>query len=130
MSSWFGGSNKKNEESSSSSTETGFMDQNDYVPYSPAGGGGGGGNNAAVELQQFTMALQQQMAVHQVIGQITEKAFSVCVPASRDNKLSGKEVACIHSVTNKWLDCNEFMMGRLARKAQQQAGGSGQQQFG
>jgi Tim10/DDP family zinc finger len=130
--SWFGGGNKKE----SSSSETGYMDQpHDYVPYSSGSGSSsmpatGGSSSAASELQQFTLGLQQQLLIQQAIGDMSEKAFKVCIAASRDNKLSGKEVACIHSVTNKWIDCNEFLMGRLARKAQQQqqqAGGGGTQ---
>jgi hypothetical protein len=33
-----------------------------------------------------------------------------------------QEVACISSATNKWLDANEFLAGRLQLKQQKAAG--------
>jgi hypothetical protein len=122
--SWFGGGSKKEE----SQGEKGFSDapmdmqQHSSGPNLMAGGGGG---NGVAEFQQFSAALQQQMLVQQVITDLNHKAFLKCVEKSRDSTLTGKEVACIHASTNKWLDSNELMMGRLAKK-QQQASGGGQ----
>lgn len=119
--SWWGGG-KKDEDPVE---EKGFTDPAaagfDSSPNLMASGGGGGGG-AAADFQQFSMALQQQMLVQQAITDMAHRSFTKCVSNSRDSKLSGKEVACIHSATNKWLDSNEFMMGRLAKKQQQAAG--------
>lgn len=79
----------------------------------------------ASEFQQFSMALQQQMLVQNVITELSDKAFQ-CVTACKNEQLTGKEVACIQAITNKWLDTNEFMMGRVQKKSQQQQ----QQHFG
>ena len=120
--SWWGGS--KDEDPVE---EKGFSDgaaaSFDSSPNLMASGGGGGGGGAA-EFQQFSMALQQQMLVQQVITDLAHKAFTKCVSSSKDSQLSGKEVACIHAATNKWLDSNEFMMGRLAKKQQQASSAS------
>ena len=81
--------------------------------------GGAGGN----DLQDFSMAIQQQMIVQQVISKLTDQAFRKCITSKPSDSLSGSQVACIHSTVNKWMDTNEFMMGRLAKKQQQQGGG-------
>ena len=88
-------------------------------------GGGGGGGASASDFQQFTMAIQQQMVVQQAITDLTDKAFMKCITQNKDGHLTGKEVACIHATTNKWLDANEYMVGRLARKQQQASGQHG-----
>ena len=114
--SWFGrGSSQKEEEPA----EKGFVDDAGFggdlgsaVPSSSAG---------MSDFTQFSVALQQQVLVQQVITELSHKAFVMCATQSKDSKLSGREVACIHAATNKWLDCNEFMLGRLAKKQQQQA---------
>jgi hypothetical protein len=118
--SWFGGGSKKEP-----TQEKGFLDSdeahfNASVMSGGAGGGGGGGGGLA-EFQEFSMAIQQQMIVQQAITEMCDKSFQKCVASAKDAQLSGREVACIHAVTNKWLDTNTFMLGRLAKKQQQQA---------
>ena len=90
------------------------------VDISSLGGGSmeGGGGAGLAEFQQFSIALQQQMVVQQVISDVTQRAFDKCVTKMNDPKLGGKEVACIHAVTNKWLDSNEYMNGRMTKKQQ------------
>jgi hypothetical protein len=81
------------------------------------------GTGGLSEFQEFSLALQQQILIQNVITDLSERAFTKCCgSASRENKLTGKEVACIHAATNKWLDCNELLMGRMAKKQQQAAG--------
>lgn len=127
--SWWGGGSKSNEpDTTSQGSSFGGGSDFDSSPNMYSSGGSGDGGSSMQELQQFSIGLQQSVLVQQVITDLTQKAFTACIPVSRDNKLSGKEVACIHSTTNKWLDCNEYMMGRLARKAQ--AGGGSEKQFG
>lgn len=125
--SWFGGGSSKKEESSN---EKGFLDSADHsfsaggsVDASSLGAGAAGGLS---EFQEFSMAIQQQMVVQQAITDLSDKAFQKCITSTKDSQLSGREVACIHSITNKWLDSNQYMVGRLAKKQQQQssAGGS------
>lgn len=88
-----------------------------------AGSGGGGGMS---DIQQFGLALQQSILIQQVITDLSQKAFEKCCSSStRDSSLTGKEVACISAATNKWLDANEFLAGRLQMK-QEKAAGSGQ----
>lgn len=66
--------------------------------------------------------VQQQILIQAAITDMTDRAFIKCVTSTiKDGHLTGKEVACIQSSTNKWLDTNELLMGRLARKSQQQA---------
>ena len=121
--SWWGGGSKKEEPPS----EKGFLDDStssggfDSGPNLMDGGDGAGMS----EFQQFSVALQQQIMVNQVITDVAHKAFEkCCTSSSRDSKLTGKEVACIHAATNKWLDTNEFLAGRLGRKQQQAASGT------
>lgn len=79
------------------------------------------------EFQEFSVQLQQQVLVQTVITTLAHKAFEKCCASSaRDGQLTGKEAACIAAVTNKWLDANEFLAGRLQRKQQQ----ASSQQFG
>lgn len=90
----------------------------------------GGGEDALMssatglgDLQQFSLALRQQIMVQTVINQLTDKAFEKCITGKPGSDgLTGKEVACVNATVCKWLDTNEFMHGRLARKM----GGGGQ----
>lgn len=122
--SWFGGGNKKEEPAEKSFLADGGADLGGHDAHVPLGGGGG---NAMQEIQQFGAALQQQILIQQVITEMSDRAFTKCVSSSsmKDPQLTGKEVACIQAATNKWLDTNEFLMGRLARKQQQQAQAAG-----
>ena len=116
---WFGGSDSAPQggEKSFASDDLG----GNFEPMSAPMGGG-----AASEFQQFSVGLQQQLLVQQAITDIADRAFMKCITSNKENALNGKEVACISAVTNKWLDTNEFMAGRLQRKSQKQQ----QQQFG
>jgi len=120
--SWFGGGKKKTEP-----MEKGFADTGDFgaassfdASSSPLGGGGGAGGGMA-EFQQFSMAIQQQVLVQQAITDLSDRAFQKCISGNKisDGELSGRDVACIHAVTNKWLDTNQYMIGRLSKKQQQ-----------
>jgi hypothetical protein len=123
--SWFGLGGGGNKEEDTGSSEKGFMDgaaDDHFASSVPMQGGGSG----MADFQQFSMALQQQMLIQTVITDLTQRSFEKCVTsATKDPKLSGREVACIYSITNKWLDSNELMMGRLAKKQQ----AASQQQF-
>ena len=89
------------------------------------GVGGGGGGMSASDMQQFAASIQQQALVQGIITDITEQALEKCLTATpKDSKLSGTQVACIHSTVNKWMDTNEFMNGRMGAKAQQQQQGA------
>lgn len=113
--SWFGGGSKKE-----GAEEKGFVD-NDEAHFNStvlSGGGGGGGGGGLAEFQEFSMAIQQQMVIQQAITELCDKSFQKCITSTKDSTLTGKEVACVASVTNKWLDCNTFMIGRLAKKGQ------------
>ena len=86
--------------------------------------GGGGGGMSATDMQQFAANIQQQALVQGIITDITEQALEKCLTGTpKDGKLSGTQVACIHSTVNKWMDTNEFMNGRMGAKAQQQQQG-------
>jgi Tim10/DDP family zinc finger len=130
---WFGGgSSSDSSNHDSPSSERGFSELGggsaSYDSPSFGGGGGGAANSGMQEFQDFSVQLQQQVLVQTVITDLSHKAFEKCCASSstRDGHLTGKEVACIAAVTNKWLDANEFLAGRLQRKQQQAAG----QQFG
>lgn len=119
--SWWGGSKEEPK-------EKGFVaDDANAFHGSDIGGGasyGGGGAGGLSEFQQFSIGLQQQMVVQQAITDLSDRAFQKCITSTKDAELSGREVACIHAVTNKWLDSNQFMVGRLAKKQQQAASSS------
>lgn len=68
------------------------------------------------DMQQFSMALKQQMMVQTVINQLTDKAFEKCITGKPGDSLGGRDAACVNAVVCKWLDTNEFMTGRLERK--------------
>jgi hypothetical protein len=117
--SWFGGGSKKE-----STQEKGFLDSdeaqfNSSVLSGGGAGGGGAGAGGLAEFQEFSMAIQQQMVIQQAITEMCDKSFQKCISSTKDSQLSGREVACIHAITNKWLDTNTFMIGRLAKKQQQ-----------
>ncbi|KAL9190704.1 hypothetical protein ACHAXT_000410 [Thalassiosira profunda] len=67
------------------------------------------------DMQQFSMALRQQMMVQTVINTLTDKAFEKCIARPGDS-LTGKEAACVNATVCKWLDTNEFINGRMERK--------------
>jgi hypothetical protein len=115
---WFDGGGSSG--SSSPSSEAAYGDSSHSFAPSSYGGGGGGGSSGLSEFQEFSMQLQQQMVIQQVMTELAQKAFDKCCPtASRDSQLSSKEAACVAATTTKWLDANEFIVGRLARKQQQ-----------
>uniref|UniRef100_A0A7S4R3S7 Mitochondrial import inner membrane translocase subunit n=1 Tax=Ditylum brightwellii TaxID=49249 RepID=A0A7S4R3S7_9STRA len=120
---WFGGSSSGSDSSASSSSDfssnTDFTsaDESDFGSSSASLGGGGGGGVS--DIQQFSVALRQQIVVQQVITSLTDTAFERCITGKPGENLSSKETACIHASVAKWLDSNEFMMGRLAKKQQQ-----------
>jgi hypothetical protein len=73
------------------------------------------------ELQQFGEQLQQQVIIQQAITDMSDTAFLKCITSKPNTpKLTGREVACVYSATNKWLDANEYLVGLLAKKGQQQ----------
>jgi hypothetical protein len=109
--SWFGGGSKDSEPEQSYSS----MDNSGYDA-APSGGGGG----SMAEFQEFAQQIQQQTMIQQAVTDMSDKAFLKCINSTKDSKLTGREVACIYSVTNKWLDTNEYMVGRLSKKGQQQ----------
>lgn len=117
--SWFGLGGGNNSDGSSE-PEKGFSDTGgegfSSSPASlPTAGAGG-----AAEFQQFSVGLQQQLLVQTVITDLTHRAFEKCCNSTtRDPSLTGREVACIHAATNKWLDTNEYLAGRLSKKQEQ-----------
>jgi len=115
MVSWFGGGDSKEDPSEKS------FASDDHVALGETSGNMLAGGGGASEFQQFSMGLQQQLMVQTVITDLTDRAFIKCITSCKDSKLSGKEVACIQAATNKWLDTNEYLMGRLQKKQQQAA---------
>jgi Tim10/DDP family zinc finger len=107
--SWFRGKQDKQEAS------FGAEDVHHEAPVMQTGGG------SLADLQEFSLGVQEQVVIQQVITDMADKAFVKCIAAFKDPKLSGREVACIAAVSNKWLDTNSFLEGRMARKMQQQA---------
>jgi len=67
------------------------------------------------EMQQFATAIQQSAMIQSTITTLSEKAFEACI-TKPGSSLSGKEAACVQAVTMKWLDTNQFMVGRLQKK--------------
>ena len=110
----------KEKSDESQSAEKNFSDGSaafaqDSVPISapsssPSAGGG------LQEMQQFAMAMQQRVILEATITTLAEKAFVACITKPSDS-LSGSEVSCIHAVTNKWLDTNQFLVKRMEKKA-------------
>ena len=124
---WFGGgSSDESSSSSSTSAPSGFSDDSSLYSSSPNMYGSSSSSSSGLqEFQEFSVALQQQVLVQSVITDLTHKAFEkCCTSATTSNTLTGKEAACISAITNKWLDSNEFLAGRLQRKQQQASGGS------
>mmetsp|Transcript_109712 Transcript_109712/g.317225 ORF Transcript_109712/g.317225 Transcript_109712/m.317225 type:complete len:122 (+) Transcript_109712:148-513(+) len=114
---WWGGSSEEPSAPKDFTTddESAFSDANNIMT-SAAGAGGGSG---ASELQQASMVIQQQLLVQQVINDLSDRSYEKCVTSKPSEQLSGSQVACIKATVNKWLDTNEFMTGRLAKKSQQ-----------
>ena len=118
--SWFGGGGSSSSGSSSNSSSSDFS-HDDSVGYSDSGSGSGGGGmgSAMAELQQAGMVLQQQMLVQQVINDLSDRSYEKCITSKPSDTLSGSQVACVRATVNKWLDTNEYITGRLAKKQQQ-----------
>lgn len=120
---WFGGS----DDNSSGGGETSFT-SDDAAGFGSAGtnmmaSGGGGAtsaSSAAAEMQQMSMMLQQQMLVQQVINDLSDRSYEKCITSKPSETLTGSQVACVKATVNKWMDTNEFITGRLEKKAQQQ----------
>ena len=113
---WFGGDSN---ESSSSQGEVDFSSSDELrmsssIPTPPSAGASG-----MSEMQQMGMVLQQQRMVQQVINDLSDRSYEKCVTSKPSDTLNGSQVACIKATVNKWLDTNEFITGRLAKKSQQ-----------
>jgi len=125
---WFGGGSDDSSKTTTSPASKDFTSTDEAAfsnsMSSPGGSystsasvGGGGGGSAVEELQAFSMQLQEQLLVQQAIQQMTSMGFDKCIDKPGE-ALSGREVACIHATVGKWLDSNEFLMGRLQKKQQ------------
>ena len=99
---------------------SGFTSSDNFASSSSLGGGGDDPMMSQAtglgDMQQFTLALRQQMMVQTVINTLTDKAFEKCITGKPSDSLSGKEAACVNATVCKWLDTNEFMNGRMERK--------------
>ena len=114
--SWWGGGSK--EESSTSNQDFALGDDSHFSSESSTNIMSGGGTGAQ-ELQQASVMIQQQMIVQQVINDLSDRSYEKCITSKPSESLSGSQAACIKSTVNKWLDTNEFITGRLAKKSQQ-----------
>eukprot|EP00557_Chaetoceros_sp_GSL56_P005071 CAMPEP_0176498514 /NCGR_PEP_ID=MMETSP0200_2-20121128/12366_1 /TAXON_ID=947934 /ORGANISM="Chaetoceros sp., Strain GSL56" /LENGTH=125 /DNA_ID=CAMNT_0017896735 /DNA_START=55 /DNA_END=432 /DNA_ORIENTATION=+ len=74
-----------------------------------------GAGGAAAEIQQFGVAIQQQMLIQHTITNLSDKAFEACITKPGES-LSGREAACVQAVTLKWLDTNQFLVKRMEKK--------------
>ena len=116
---WFSGSSG-DDSPPKSYDESSFGDSGGHFDSSAARGGGGGGGGGGADMRQLAASIQQQTMVQQIITDITNEAMAKCITgAPKDGKLTSSQVSCVHSTTNKWMDTNEFMNGRMAAKAQQ-----------
>jgi hypothetical protein len=113
--SWWGGGSK--EESKPKDFTSG--DESDFAESTNIMSASGGGGSGAQELQQASIIIQQQLLVQQVINDLADRSYEKCVTSKPSDNLSGSQAACINSTVNKWLDTNEFITGRLAKKSQQ-----------
>ena len=125
---WFGG-DSSNESADSGRAETKSFTSDDVGDFDRGGtnmmsasssGGGAGASGGAAELQQMSMVLQQQMLVQQVINDLSDRSYEKCMTAKPTETLTGSQVACVKATVNKWLDTNEFITGRLGKKAEAQ----------
>ena len=121
----FWGSSTKEDEQSTSKDFT-SMDESSFAASSSnfAPSSGGGASSAAADMQQFSLALRQQVLVQTVITNLADQAFGNCITGKPGDSLSGKEAACIHATVNKFMDTNDFIMGRLAKKSQRAQSGA------
>ena len=103
-------------------SEQSFSDSSGSFESGPDMSSGGTAGLGGGEMQQFALQMRQQMMVQQVINNLSDKAFEKCMTSRPGDSLSGKEAVCVHATVNKWLDTNEFLMGRLQKKQQAQAG--------
>ena len=97
--------------------ESAFSSQSDMSSFPSSGSPAGG---AGAELKQFALALQQQVVVQEVMNKLTAQAFERCITGKPGESLRGSEISCIHATVGKWLDSNDFMIGRLGKKSQSQ----------
>lgn len=116
---WFGGSSSDAASSSSAST-TDFRseDTNSFQGLSSSNFATPSSSSNTQELERFSVALQHQILVQTVITGMADTAFNRCIQGKPGESLSGRDVACIHATVGKWLDTNDFMFGRMAKKEQ------------
>mmetsp|Transcript_18199 Transcript_18199/g.25890 ORF Transcript_18199/g.25890 Transcript_18199/m.25890 type:complete len:119 (+) Transcript_18199:133-489(+) len=110
---WFGGGSSSNNTASSSSADFTSEDTSSFGGTNFAASAPSSGTS---ELEEFSVALQQQVLVQTVVTSMSDSAFTRCLQGKPGDNLNGREVACIHATVGKWLDTNEFMMGRMAKK--------------
>jgi hypothetical protein len=60
------------------------------------------------------------MLVQQVINDLSDRSYEKCITSKPSETLTGSQVACVKATVNKWMDTNEFITGRLEKKAQMQ----------
>jgi hypothetical protein len=125
MAGWWGSGDSSSDSSGSAPKDFSYQEESGYSEGSNMMAQGGGGSGVQ-EMQQASMALQQQLMVQQVINDLSDRAYEKCVTSKPADSLTGTQAACIKATVNKWLDTNEFMTGRLGKKSQQQQQQSGQ----
>lgn len=112
---WFGGGSSNNTASSSSTSSADFTSE-DTSSFGGTNFAASAPSSGTSELEEFSVALQQQVLVQTVVTSMSDSAFIRCLQGKPGDSLNGREVACIHATVGKWLDTNEFMMGRMAKK--------------
>ena len=120
---WWGSGDNSNDISSSAPRDFSSQDEVAISQGQNLMTAAGGGSGGMQELQQASLVLQQQMLVQQVISDLSDRAYEKCITSKPTESLSGSQVACIKATVNKWLDTNEFVTGRLAKKSQMQQQG-------
>jgi hypothetical protein len=97
---WFGGGGSREETPPSHDYSKGLTSFEDLSSSAPSSMGSGN------ELQDFSMAIQQQMIAQKVISKLTFEAFHKCIISKPLDSLSGMQVACIYLMVKKWMDTN------------------------
>eukprot|EP00924_Labyrinthula_sp_SR-Ha-C_P001480 snap_masked-scaffold_55-processed-gene-1.28-mRNA-1 protein AED:0.18 eAED:0.23 QI:0/-1/0/1/-1/1/1/0/129 len=75
------------------------------------------GQMSGYSLQQQLLVEQQNIEVQRVVTKMADVCFRKCV-GKPSEKLSGKEQSCISNCARRYIDCQKYTMGRLAKQQQ------------
>jgi import inner membrane translocase subunit TIM8 len=77
------------------------------------------------KLQQFIQAETERQRFQNVIHEINERCWDVCMDGKPSSRLDGRTESCLKNCVERFIDTNVIVTQRLEKKASEIASASG-----